>query len=280
LDASYYSRLGKALQGMRGLTSLEVHVDAGLSWVLPSLSPLADLHHFSCSFGLDKYVASFLACTPCLHSLQLASSSDNIELSTSVIPQLRSYTGPPNLLAQLLPMRPLSALHLCSDLTLDDIAYFTNNISAPSSTPPAHKPPEGVIVSHPTIETLSTITSAQPVAVVEAIAQACPSLVSLQVIASYAFWQAPDMVSSLSLSRLSLQTKRKLTLPSDVLYPHCQCALADAPSVLFRTLRHALGVPPQGDANSRWDLLGEGMGLPTRYAPSRCRRGAQYRERL
>ncbi|KAI0092822.1 hypothetical protein BDY19DRAFT_1024845 [Irpex rosettiformis] len=195
LDQKYYVRLSQALRSLQDVTSLELHIDANLSWVLPKSSSYPHLRHFSCSFGLDKDVTMFLTRTPALRSLQLAAESPNCcPLPRSAVPNLISYTGPPNLLPQLLPARPLNSLHLSGDLTIEDIEHFTD-----APTPTATHPHCRDRWSTPTtsgadaIETLSTITSAHPVSVIEALAGACPNLVSLQLIASYAFWQAPDI---------------------------------------------------------------------------------------
>ena len=138
-EPGYYDRLKQAVQGMSGLTSLEIHIDASLSWVMLSSPLVRDvplyprLEHFACSFGLDSHIAGFLAHTPSLTSLQLASSTDFVELPTSIIPSLATYTGPCTLLAQLLPSRPVTSLHLSGDLSLTDIELFAETIGAPSS---------------------------------------------------------------------------------------------------------------------------------------------------
>ncbi|KAI0347316.1 hypothetical protein BDW22DRAFT_514537 [Trametopsis cervina] len=200
IDSGYYTQLSQALNDMKGLSTLEVHIDARLSWILPKPAPSkcpSPLEHFACSFGLDKHVARFLSSTPSLRSLQLASSPAWVDLPQSVIPNLTTYTGPPNLLAQLLPSRRLTSLHLSEDLSLADIEHFAQTTDAPTKPIPAarrHPPfPRTGIVANTTIETLSTITSAEPVAVIEALGQFCPNLVSLQVIATCAFWQTLDM---------------------------------------------------------------------------------------
>jgi len=204
IDACYYKHLRQAVHSMNALTSLEMHIDASLSWILPNLSPVvgvspaSELEHFACSFSLDKYVASFLAGVPSLLSLQLATSPNYVELPQSAIPNLATYTGPPNVLSQLIPSRPITSLHLFGDLSLDDVEHFAQTISAPDRAvscdyPASRRTGDDKISANATIETLSAITSAEPVAVIEALAQACPNLVSLQVIATCAFWQAPDM---------------------------------------------------------------------------------------
>lgn len=197
LHPKYYVLLSQALHLLKDVTSLDVHIDADLSWVLPKSSAYPHLQHFGCSFGLDIGVATFLASTPDLRSLQLAAESPNCSiLPRSSVPHLTSYTGPPNLLPQLLPTRSLNSLHLSGDLTIEDIEHF-NDAPTPTATHshtcdrwPTPTPTPGPDA----IETLSTITSAHPALVVEALAEACPNLVSLQLIASYAFWQAPDVV--------------------------------------------------------------------------------------
>lgn len=206
VEAEYYVQLSQAVRGMKDLTSLEVHIDASLSWVLlkgspaNELSPYPRLEHFACSFGLDANISLFLVNAPSLLSLQLAPSADYVELPSTVIPRLTTYTGPPTILPHLLSTRPVTSLHLQGDLSLDDISHLAKTVSAPGSAA-AHectaysRAADGDIPSNATVETLSTITSAQPVAVIEALAQACPYLVSLQVITTCPLWQAPDIVS-------------------------------------------------------------------------------------
>ncbi|THG97656.1 hypothetical protein EW026_g4382 [Hermanssonia centrifuga] len=201
-DDEYYSLLHQAVARMQELTSLEMHIDANSSWVLDALplqtKPYSRLQHFASSFPLDTHTASFFLRTPSLQSLQLAPSSDYVTLASSAIPLLTTYTGPPSLLTQLLPSRPVSSLHLSGDLSLDDIEHLAVASGAPIPALSGAGPEYGQTANGDTgviakIETLSTITSASPVAVIEALAKACPGLVCLRVITTCAFWETPDV---------------------------------------------------------------------------------------
>lgn len=216
LDHGYYALLYQAVRGMKNLTDLDVHVDANLSWVLfdearsPDFTHYPSLENFSCSFPLDANVARFLEGTPSLRSLQVATSPDFANLARTAVPLLTTYTGPPCLLPQLLPSRPVTTLLLSGDLTLADIDGLSGTSRAPTATLPhdasepelAHTAADGVL-AFARIETLSAITSAPPAAVIEALTKACRNLVYLRVITTCAFWETPELVScflSFSLS--------------------------------------------------------------------------------
>lgn len=209
VDGEYYTALCYALRGMDGLIGLELNVDGSSSWILAAASTPASsspsqlyqrLEHFSCSFPLDAHTASFLERTPQLRSLQLGSSPHSVPLPPSALPRLTTYTGPSCLLPQVLPRRPIASLHLSGDLMLSDIEHLANVAGAPGSavhgtSPEVGQSPSGFGATAK-LQTLSAITSAPPVAVIEALSKACPSLVSLRVITTCAFWETPDIVSS------------------------------------------------------------------------------------
>lgn len=206
VDGEYYTSLCHAVQNMEGLITLDLNVDANSSWILqPATSASSSarcyrLEHFSCSFPLDAYTAAFLERTPFLRSLQVAPSPEFVQLSPSAIPCLTTYTGPPCLLPHLLAPRSVSTLHLSGDFTLEDVEQLASVSSAPSPVlsstgPESCQSADGGIGASVKVETLSTITSSPPVAIIEALAKACPSLVSLRVITTCAFWETPDIVS-------------------------------------------------------------------------------------
>ena len=226
VDGEYYTALAHALRGMHDLISLELTVNSNSSWILAStLCPppgaaaacsisLPDPHqqppqiyprleHFSCSFPLDADTAAFLERTPQLKSLQLATMPHTAELSPTAIPRLDTYTGPPCLLQQLvLSQRPITSLHLSGDLSLGDIEHLAR--ASANSAPTAagsvlrqqSSGSEDHLGANVRVEALSVITSAPPVAVLEALADACPSLVCLRLITTCAFYETPDVVSS------------------------------------------------------------------------------------
>ncbi|GJE84607.1 hypothetical protein PsYK624_006830 [Phanerochaete sordida] len=197
VDEIYFAMLYQAIQGMRHLTDLEVHIDSSLSWVLFDLTRSPDLTHypnlasFACSFPLDDTVARFLEGTPSLQSLQVAASPDCAVLAKPAIPFLSTYTGPACLLPQLLGSRPVTTLFLSGDLALADV----ETLAGTSNVPASGNGPECGSATAPEmrrIETLSAITSAPPVAVIAALTQACPNLTSLRVITTCPFWDTPD----------------------------------------------------------------------------------------
>ncbi|KAF7800006.1 hypothetical protein EIP86_011249 [Pleurotus ostreatoroseus] len=237
----YYEQLQRAVHGMHRLVSLELNVDARASWVLappaspsPSPSPSSEepvydrLESFACAFALDAPTAAFLARTPHLRALQLAADAApspspsaagannavtrtgtaTATLAATALPRLASYTGPAHLLPQLLPARPLAALHLSGDLAPADVDALVHLSSSSSSSTPssssfssssqptshAHAHQPSALAS---IHTLSALTSAPPGALVAALAAACPAVVHLQVITTCALWEAPDVTSAL-----------------------------------------------------------------------------------
>lgn len=203
-SSAFPALLGAAVRGMTNLSSLELQADPGHSGLLApaATSEYPNLEHFACSFPLDVHVARFLERSPALLSLQLGPSPDSAELGSTTIPRLTTYTGPPSLLGTLLPSRPIASLFLSGDLALSHVELL--RLAKPSGAPttPTLKLPHAAHGAHDalpvnaTIKTLSAITSAPPVAVIEALANACPHLVSLRLITTCAFWETPDMVRS------------------------------------------------------------------------------------
>lgn len=197
----YYVLLGKVLQDMTELTSLELLVGSDASWVLPTTptSLYPRLQHLTTSFIFDVNVASFLSRTPHLLSLQLSSTfaaPDAMDLPSSVVPKLASYTGPASLLPVLLSSsRPLSTLHLSGELTLPIIDYLAS-LGRDQTGSDVRSADNGCELGKPRIEVLSAITSTPPVTVLEALGKACPTLVCLRVMTTCAFWEAPDLVCS------------------------------------------------------------------------------------
>lgn len=213
----YYALLQAALQQMSQLESLELHVDSTASWVLLDLNDPSRLEHFACAFPLDPNVTAFLSRTPALRSLQIADPAPSTvpALHSMHFPLLESYTGPASLLP-LLASRPLTTIHLSGDLKIEDIPHSG---SAPGYRE-ANSREDAYLRTVPKnsdlceeaktgdVQIMSAITSAPPVLLLETLARAYPGLVCLRLMTTFAFWQAPDMVSLLLLCR----NKTSLTL--------------------------------------------------------------------
>ncbi|CAL1702322.1 unnamed protein product [Somion occarium] len=194
----YYVMLAKVLQDMPELMSLELLISPEASWILEKATstPYPRLQHFTTSFMLDGNVAAFLLRTPQLLSLQISStfsSSDIVEIPSTAIPKLASYTGPASLLPTLFHSRPLTSLHLSGDLSLADIEHLAQGSRASSESVATRSDDNGCELGKPRVEVLSAVTSTPPVIVLEALAKACPSLVCLRVMTTCAFWEAPDL---------------------------------------------------------------------------------------
>ncbi|KAI9001239.1 hypothetical protein BD414DRAFT_27543 [Trametes punicea] len=207
-----YSDLQRALALMTNLTSLALYVDASASWILsppraktsqkggilhpvPAFYPR--LEHLTCNFPLDAHLAAFLGQAPSLISLQLSSvlSSDPdlqsepelVHVPPSHIPLLEAYTGPAYVLPAL-ASRPLRAVHLSGDLTLD----LLPSASAPSTE-------EAMSLLRETedngalLQVMSAMTSAAPAQLLEALALAYPNLICLRLMTTRALWDLPDL---------------------------------------------------------------------------------------
>ncbi|OSC99216.1 hypothetical protein PYCCODRAFT_1373710 [Trametes coccinea BRFM310] len=194
------------------------------------------LEHLTCNFPLDAHLAAFLGQVPALISLQLSSLlSDQmagatgtqsepeldpavVQVSPSHIPLLEAYTGPAYVLPSL-ASRPLRAVHLSGDLTLD----LLPSASAPSPEPassalrPAGAPSSSELDRHHAsgsradtdnsdllgadsdidtgalLQVMSAMTSAAPAQLLEALALAYPNLVCLRLMTTRALWDLPDL---------------------------------------------------------------------------------------
>ncbi|KAI0771906.1 hypothetical protein BD413DRAFT_492645 [Trametes elegans] len=223
-----YSDLHHALALMTNLTSLALYVDASASWILsqpqgpnsqkgdilhPGPAFYPRLEHLTCNFPLDAHLAAFLSQVPSLISLQLSSflsdappdgqsEPEPVHVSPSHIPLLEAYTGPAHALPTL-ASRPLRAIHLSGDLTLNLIP--TASVSAPSAEEamsrlgPAGAPADPgsrVDTAAPTtgalLQVMSAMTSAAPAQLLETIALAYPNLVCLRLMTTRALWDIPD----------------------------------------------------------------------------------------
>ncbi|PCH41396.1 hypothetical protein WOLCODRAFT_131888 [Wolfiporia cocos MD-104 SS10] len=205
---AFYAQLQNALRLMPQLASLELLVDSGASWVLPTFSDsavLPRLEHLSCSFPLDTHVSDFLARAPALHSLHMLEPAlpSTQTLPATHVPLLKSYTGPASLLP-MLSSRPLTTIHLCGDLRIEDIPH---SVGAPEvgepeagseskfypNLVPRNPGYDGDKPARANVQVLSAMTSAPPAPVLEALALAYPELVCLRLMTTYAFWETPDI---------------------------------------------------------------------------------------
>ncbi|KAH9853723.1 hypothetical protein C2E23DRAFT_858862 [Lenzites betulinus] len=253
-----YTDLQRALLRMTNLTSLALYVDASASWILspphaesgqkdsilhPEPPCYPRLEHLTCNFPLDPHLAAFLGQLPSLISLQLASLFSDAEVESepepapvqsSHIPRLEAYTGPARVLPAL-ASRPLRAVHLSGDLTLD----LVPSTSAPSAeeamphlrqpgAPPTYIPREADADTGALLQVMSAITSAPPAPLLEALALAYPNLVCLRLMTTRALWDLPDLafysriadtlatlphLTAFELSGMHWQSRRKAAEP-------------------------------------------------------------------
>lgn len=198
----FYQDLRNALPNMTGLFSLHLLVDPAAGWILPVGEGVAEplyprLEHFTCTFPLDNSLSAFLSHTPALLSLELSAvipASAASLLPSTHIPLLETYTGPASLLPTM-GSRPLTAIYLSGDLSLDDLPQPSASLmSAPS------KEVCGEVGLR--VQVFSAITSVQPALMLESIAKAYPALTCLRLMTTCAFWDAPNMVRFFCLCAL------------------------------------------------------------------------------
>ncbi|KAI6105529.1 hypothetical protein F5141DRAFT_1292820 [Pisolithus sp. B1] len=119
---AYYGLLAKAILNMSELTSLNLLVDSGVSWVLKEACTHTSypyLTHFTCSFPFDENVIQFLGKTPSLLELEADSIPSTFALNPlgaslppTTIPRLEQFIGSPRTARALVPGRPIKSLHL------------------------------------------------------------------------------------------------------------------------------------------------------------------------
>lgn len=183
LLASFYRQLNRALENMSDLTSLDLYVDSSASWVLRSQKQFTypRLVHFASSFPLDAHVANFMAKANALLHLEVDSlptpSPVNISsLPTNTLPHLSCFIGSCEAAQVIVPGRPVESIHLNSgDLTepvVETLAKSTAHVSI-----------------------LGATTSSRPVPLLGSFAQNLSHLVSLRMMTTYNFSDAPDVVS-------------------------------------------------------------------------------------
>lgn len=187
------------------------------------------LEHLTCNFPLDPHLASFLGQVPSLISLTLSSVPSDVDaepepdhgepdapaalhvtsavehvgIPPSHIPLLEAYTGPAHLLPTLVS-RPLKAVHLFGDLTLDILPIDSASASSMdkavahlrelnlgAATPSASSLP----TASEEMQVMSAMTSAPPAQLLEILAVAFPNLVCLRLMTTRALWDLPDLVS-------------------------------------------------------------------------------------
>lgn len=273
-----YSDLQRALARMTNLTSLALYVDASASWILsppqaqkseksnilhPEPPFYPRLEHLTCNFPLDAHLAAFLGQVPSLISLQLSSFLSDADVHSepepahvhpSHIPLLEAYTGPARVLPAL-SSRPLRAVHLSGDLTLD---LLTPNASAPSAEEAMpHLRESGAIpdldqssrASTSTdaetdtgalLQVLSAMTSAAPAELLETLALAYPNLVCVRLMTTRALWDLPDLVRVYALPvveelthasrRRSIRVSQTRSRPCPISRPSSSLACTGSPA--------------------------------------------------
>lgn len=185
---AFYRLLAVALFSMTELTSLDLFVDSGASWILTATPHLTfpRLVHFSCSFPLDSHLASFLSTTEALLELEISGSEilPIPVLPDASIPRLSHFIGSSHAANAVVPGRPVESIHLQSgDLTESDAVTLAKSSAQ-------------III-------LSATTSSLPVSLLETLTQCMPRLAYLRMMTTYNFPQAPDVVSYLSIPQQS-----------------------------------------------------------------------------
>ena len=194
------------------------------------------LEHLTCNFPLDPHLASFLGQVPSLISLTLSSvlsdddaepqpdhahpdepappratsAVEHVRIPPSHIPLLEAYTGPAHLLPTLVS-RPLKAVHLFGDLTLDLLPTDSPSTS-PVDEAVAHLrglnldatfdrtlSTDSLPTASEEMQVMSAMTSAPPAQLLEILAVAFPNLVCLRLMTTRALWDLPDLVSNCAL---------------------------------------------------------------------------------
>ncbi|KAG6334151.1 hypothetical protein ID866_4939 [Astraeus odoratus] len=179
---SYYRLLSRAILNMSELTSLNLLVDSGVSWVLKDActrTSYPHLAHFTCSFPFDENVVQFLTKTPSLLELEVdsipstfACESLGASLSPATIPRLEQFIGSPRTARLLVPGRPVKSLHLNGGaLTDEDITVLAQ------STAP--------------ILVLGAVTNSSPLPFLEQLHRYLPHLAYLRIMTTQTILQPP-----------------------------------------------------------------------------------------
>jgi hypothetical protein len=182
LFPAFYRLLATALSGMTEVTSLNILVDSGASWVLEKASQNVTYHRLqqlTCAFPFDSNVAQFLDRAPALLELEVDSmpyelSSPIPSLSPTSIPHLIQFIGSARAARAIVPGRPLQSIHLNEgDLIEEDVACLAQATA-------------NVLV-------LGATASNPPVALLESVARHLPHLVYLRIMTTYQFTHAPEI---------------------------------------------------------------------------------------
>jgi hypothetical protein len=184
---SYHVLLATALSHMSELTSLDIYISSGASWVLttaPKPITYPRLQRLACAFPLDSHVIQFLDKSPALRELELDSttafhSSALKELSPSLIPRLGHFIGSCEAAKLIVPGRPIGSIHLVSgDLTEDDLKCLAKGTTR-------------VLIFGATTRFLP-----RPLLdLLELLPRHLPHIVYLRIMTSHTFPTAPDVVS-------------------------------------------------------------------------------------
>lgn len=181
LFPAFYRLLASALSRITEVTSLNLLIDSGASWILGDNITYPRLQQFNCSFPLDSIVTEFLARTPALLQLEVDSlpcvpSSPIPTLPVATIPHLVQLVGSPRAVRAIVPGRPLESIHLSEgDLIEEDLACLAKGTAD--------------------VLLLGATASTPPVPLLESIARHLPHLAYLRIMTTYHFTQAPEAVS-------------------------------------------------------------------------------------
>ncbi|KAJ3920218.1 hypothetical protein F5877DRAFT_38673 [Lentinula edodes] len=176
----FYQQVSRALASMTELTSLRLFVDPTASWVLQDIS-LSRLVHFACPFNLDPHVSNFLKNTPALLELEVDSTPCGLgrpasALAPSSVAQLQHFVGSSLAAEVTIPSRPVQSVQLTTGDLTEEVATRLSESTA------------GIAI-------LSATTSSAPATLLQLLSQRMQCLVHVQLLTTYSFPEAPDVVS-------------------------------------------------------------------------------------
>jgi hypothetical protein len=204
LCQSFYSLLRSALANASELVELQLFIDQQASHVLAaphhsSLPIYNRLERFTTSLSLDAHTSAFLCRTPALERIEIDSTPclrspgvslpplSIVPIPPACLPRLNQFVGSARAAREILPGRPVQYIYLHEgDIQPDDFAW----ISASTTR----------------VDVLEMVTSAPCVPIVRAVAAHLPDIVSLRVLTTYTFPQAPDTVRTEKFYSLSSHT--------------------------------------------------------------------------
>ncbi|KAF8901712.1 hypothetical protein CPB84DRAFT_1846704 [Gymnopilus junonius] len=177
---AFYRLLATALSNMSGLTSLDISVDQGASWIIRTRddSTYHRLRRFASSFPLDNNVAHFLNKVHALVELDLDSLHNSpsfslAELCPGALPRLTQFTGSAQAAQRIVPGRPVEHIHLNSGDLTEELA-------------------ESLAKSTAAVTVLAAATSSHSVSLIGTLTRCMEHLVHLRIVTTYNFSDAPE----------------------------------------------------------------------------------------